>query len=88
MLYASRFKNIHNLIQLTKTNGDLSMEIVRKFITNITNIGHYEKYCSMFAKDKIDLRLPQHFTKLHFDMISMFIGNRSCINPFHSEGIS
>lgn len=64
------------------------MEIVRKFMTIMTNIGHYEKYCSIFAKDKIDLRLPKQFTKLHFDMINMFISNRSCINMFHSKGIS
>jgi hypothetical protein len=88
MLYASRFKNIHNLVQLTKTNGDLTMEIVKKFMITMTNIGHYEKYCNIFAKDKNDLRLPKQFTKLHFDMISMFIGNRSCINLFHSERIS
>jgi len=41
----------------------------------MTNISHYEKYCSIFVKDKIDLRLPKTFTKLHFDMISMFIGH-------------
>ncbi len=36
-------------------------------------------------KDKINLELPQFFVKLHYDIINMFMGGRSCIKPPHSK---
>ncbi len=34
-------------------------------------------------KDKIKLKLAKKFVKLHYDIINMFKGGRSCIKPLH-----